>query len=415
MISPLIQPVSGPVRDALEAMAFSAVGGSCRILTAWLTPDGLSLANDLLQRNRVSLKEIVVGINRGGTSARDLRAARAVLAQSAGVLRYYLDGKLAGPIYHPKVWYMESAAYRGALVGSSNLTREGLLDNVEAGIILRDNGPRGRNEASDALDELKRQIEAVSSSGHSVIVDDDVISRLVAIGAIPEKTERHVRDDIDEGNSKVTTADAVLAVRLRARSVFRAATPLPSIANVSTSTTAVSSLVLAPVGATLRYVRYYGLSEANRVKKYHEQLRQFGQASAGTFEVNLTMTSRPEEDFWGYPDRFIMNQAGNAREWSPRVRLVTIRDRNVMVTTIPSARLWTRIRDERQSEVRFRFTNAAAVRDTFPTDIEELTLFVVDRVDDSNVDYEVRLVGRRDPSYAALRPADGGTYEYTAI
>ncbi len=69
--------------------------------------------------------------------------------------------------------------------------------------------------------------------------------------------------------------------------------------------------------------------------------------------------------------------------------------------------------DARESEVRFRFTNSAAVRDVFPRDIGERTLFVVDTADDGEADYEVRLIGLNNPGYGALRPLD--TYEYRII
>jgi hypothetical protein len=375
-----------------------------------MTPDGLSIANDLLQRNGVALTEIIVGINRRGTSARDLHVARAVLAQSNGALRYYIDGKLAGPIYHPKVWFMESSVFRGALVGSSNLTREALLNNVEAGVLLTDQGELGRNEASDALDDLNRQIALLSASRFSVDVDEAAIARLVEIGAIPESAERARRDDADDGAAETTSADDLLGVREpRFRSAFQPATPLPGVTTNGGQTAGVAVGVAAvPAGARLRYVRYYGFSEANRVRKYQNEL-----GAAGTFEVNLTMESRAEEQFWGYPDKFI--RTGTALQWSPRIRLITIRDGNPIVTLIPSGRLWSRLRDGRESEVRFRFTNTAAVRDAFPTDIEKLTLLVVDRVDDHEADFEVRLLGRRDPGYAALRPSGDGPYEYRIV
>ena len=96
------------------------------------------------------------------------------------------------------------------------------------------------------------------------------------------------------------------------------------------------------------------------------------------------MGSRAEEQFWGYPDKFM--RTGNALQWSPRVRLITIRNGDPIVTAIPSGRLWSRICDGRESEVRFRFTNTAAVRSAFPTDIDDLTVLVVDRVDDLEAD-----------------------------
>ena len=86
-----------------------------------------------------------------------------------------------------------------------------------------------------------------------------------------------------------------------------------------------------------------------------------------------------------------------------------------MVTIIPDARLWMRIRGGRETEFRFRFANTAAVRDTFPRDIEEHTILVVDQADDDEADFEIRLVGRQDPGYAGLHPTTDRNYEYRIV
>jgi HKD family nuclease len=414
VIRPVVQPVTGPIRDVLEQLAVGAGGGTCRIWTAWMTPDGISLANDLLVRNAVVLTEILVGINRSGTSARAMRTALDVLAQSGGVLRYYLDGKLAGPIYHPKVWFFESPTFRGALVGSPNLTREGLLNNVEAAVAFSDGGGYVRNEASDALDELKEQIEALTHGRYAVTIDDEVLARLVEIGAVPESTARQQRDDADDEGAPSTNADERLGVEEpRERSWFRAPTPLPGNpgARIRQPREARPARVAeADVGARLRYVRYFRRSEANRVRKY---FREGG--NAGTFESNFSMQTRAEEGFWGHPDRF--TPTGKAVEWvpPPRVRLITIRNGSPTVTLVANTRLWVRIRDGRQTERRFEFANTSAVRDAFPTDIAEDTVIVVDRAEDLEADFEVRLVRRGDPGYSDVRPAGGENAEYKIV
>lgn len=411
---PIIQPVAGDVRSAIEQLATATSGGTCRICSAWMTPDGLSLANDLLVRNDVNLKEILVGINRGGTSARALRVALAILAQTDGTLKYYLDGKLAGPIFHPKVWFMESASFRGAYVGSANLTREGLLNNVEAGIVLTDGGVSYRNEASSALDELERQLNVLSRGPYATVVSEASIARLVEIGAVPERSVDSRRDDADEGVEVTASADALLGVsNPRTRSAFRPVIVSPMIAVERRAPTRSGSrpvVVTVPIGASLRYVRFYGLSEANRVRKILD-----GIPASGTLESNISMENDDERRFWEFPERFAVNASGAAREWRPRVRLITTRDGRTLVTVIPDARLWTRIRDGQETEVRFRFVNAATVRGVFPTDVDERTLLAVDRSDDDEADYEVRLVSPNDPDYDGLRPTGGVPYEYRIV
>ncbi len=70
------------MRDALERLAAGAAGGNCSIVSAWATPDGLALGNDIFQRHNIGLERLIVGVNRGFTSARALRAGLAVAAQS---------------------------------------------------------------------------------------------------------------------------------------------------------------------------------------------------------------------------------------------------------------------------------------------------------------------------------------------
>jgi hypothetical protein len=405
----ILQPFSGTVRDSLEALAERAAGGVCRAVSAWATIDGIALLNDMLSRHQVGFSELIVGINRMGTSARALRAGVAATGQSGGLVRYYLDGPLNGLIFHAKMYFFESPSFRGALVGSPNLTREGFLNNVESGLILFDVPGEARTSESKALDEIRGFLDGLATSIYAVPVVDGVIERLVEIGAIPESTQSSQRDDADSGGRE--RPDEALNISPRARSVFRPITALPSFGSPSTTrpggvSTDVSLEV--PVGSSLRYVRFYGLSEANRVQKFFRN-----EVGTGTFEVNITMTTAAEKSFWQYPDRFVDNLDGSAREWRPRVRLITVRDGETNVTPIPSARLWTRIRDGRESEVRFRFASTGAVRSAFPKDIEELTVMVVDRVDDLDADFEVRLVGKADPGYSALRPV--GDYEYRVV
>ncbi|HEU4369277.1 MAG TPA: phospholipase D family protein [Methylomirabilota bacterium] len=44
---------------------------------------------------------------------------------------------IAGQVFHPKIYILESTDERIVYVGSSNLTRGGLLDNVEANVRMR--------------------------------------------------------------------------------------------------------------------------------------------------------------------------------------------------------------------------------------------------------------------------------------
>lgn len=402
-VLPVIQPGDATIRDVLEKYAEMTRGGVCRVCIAWMTVDGLALLNDLCARHDVRLTSIIVGINRQGTGARAMRVCLKILEQYDGTLHYYLDGNLSGPIFHPKIWLFQSATFRAAVVGSANLTREALLNNFEACIALSD-GPT-RNDASAALDELFESTESLLRSDYTNSVDASKIRWLLDIGAIPDVCDTAARDDADD----LLNNDVDRLIGLghpRMRQAFRPMTQLPDIEDATKPPRIVNDT--QPHGTRLRFVRYFGLSEANRVQKYFD----LG-VPAGTLELNISMGDATQERMWRYPDRFTYNQSSTAREWSPRVRLITRAGDAKISTVIPSARLWTRIRGGRQTEVRFRFANTRAVRDVFPRDIEELTLVVIDQVeDDSSVDYEVQLISRNDPAYKALAPTGDRNYEY---
>lgn len=133
---------------------------------------------DLL--NRGGAARIVVGSNSGITRKTDLERLLTTLEpgmpQSSLAVEYYDDA-----IFHPKVFVVESAGVVRAIVGSANLTANGSVLNIEAGIevVTDEPGP----PAEPPLDSILLSIEnRPAARPVTSLADLDALERLGIIG-----------------------------------------------------------------------------------------------------------------------------------------------------------------------------------------------------------------------------------------
>lgn len=91
----------------------------------------------LLQRG--GSVQALIGSNGGQTGRADLERLLHVLASGPGGTLYIEYAE--GGIFHPKVFAVESPTRAAAVIGSANLTANGSLVNVEAGVVLETDQP----------------------------------------------------------------------------------------------------------------------------------------------------------------------------------------------------------------------------------------------------------------------------------
>ncbi len=101
-------------------------------VVAWAKESGLSRIRTMLQafRARGGYARILLGIDEGGASIEGLRAAITDFNEAL-----VLHDRAAGT-FHPKLYMISGEESSVIVIGSSNLTRGGLVANYEAGVCL---------------------------------------------------------------------------------------------------------------------------------------------------------------------------------------------------------------------------------------------------------------------------------------
>lgn len=140
----------------------------------------------------------ITGRDTGVTSREALESLRS-LAPNSTVFTTTSD-----IIFHPKVYAFFDESSATLVVGSANVTRDGLYRNVEFGsVIYLDFSNDGDGEVwNEHRDFLKELLD--TSNPNVQPVDDDIISRLVDDGIIKSETEM-IETDTSGGSGGQTT------------------------------------------------------------------------------------------------------------------------------------------------------------------------------------------------------------------
>jgi HKD family nuclease len=371
-------------RAILAKWAAANPGATLSAISAWTSTSGLELLFDIAQTYNVRPFRLLVGINKGGTSAQALRAAMAVFAE----VKIYRDGPLNALIFHPKVYLARVGDEpRFALIGSPNLTRDGFLNNVEASIAIE--SVRG-DEYSATIADIESKFDELWNSRFATAVDFELIESLRLSGIIPEQISTPNPPETGDEPQPGTAVLAPLEGE-RQRSSFR---PTHRLRKSLSRTLLIDtqSKVTAPY-----FVRFFTKSEANRIPKILDGLVQ-----SGTFEFNIPLATA-DMNVWGPRDLFSPSPRSGNPEWFPSVNLFVPIPGAAYHEVNVEGRLFVRIRDGAETELRFRVCDVATVREYFPRDlIEADSLVSFRRVGISAFDVEIIL--RDDPRYAKLRP-----------
>lgn len=124
--------------------------------------------------------QALIGSNGGQTGRADLERLSEVLSRSPGGSLHVEYAE--GGIFHPKVFVVEGPTRSAAVVGSANLTANGSLVNVEAGVVLESDEPGPPAEAP--IDAVIASLDPDARPDAFCIASADDLDRLEKLGII---------------------------------------------------------------------------------------------------------------------------------------------------------------------------------------------------------------------------------------
>jgi HKD family nuclease len=167
--------VAAAVSESLRDPRFS----TARIAAAFAQESAVeAIRNDVAARTQPLAVEIVVGVDFGSTSQ---EALEALVASDIDAALFSADGLT----YHPKVYYFAGADIERAIVGSANLTEQGLNQNLEAAIVVE----ATREECASVFTDLVGFLNEIAT--HSSPLTGERVSALVADGIVGPQAETH--------------------------------------------------------------------------------------------------------------------------------------------------------------------------------------------------------------------------------
>jgi len=170
----LDDPEISSIGDAVEASLADSRFNRAVAAVAFATEKGVQHLKAMVQSGSVDDVEVYVGVDEKVTTKDALE----------GILESGLSGFIyhAGSTYHPKLFYFDGPERVRVLVGSGNLTQDGLYTNYEAAFLAE------VDKNADAVADLEQYLEQIERHGNTL--SDDLISDLVDDGKVNTEAEQ---------------------------------------------------------------------------------------------------------------------------------------------------------------------------------------------------------------------------------
>lgn len=245
-----------------------------RLATGYFEASVLDWLEDPLRAllARDGLVQALVGSNGGQTRRADLERLLSVTTHGRGGTLHVEYAE--GGIFHPKVFVVESVARVAALIGSANLTANGSLVNVEAGVVMETNRPGPPPESP--IDAVIASIAPASRPDAFSIAEAKDLDHLEKLGVIgraiktaPAKLTQAQADRQRERRRRagVRTRDGVTGVPPRtSRRAVSGRRTLPAVPSpgVATTTGGFYGLRFAPNDLKTTGTREFSVSKSMR-------------------------------------------------------------------------------------------------------------------------------------------------------
>lgn len=176
-----------PAGEALRAAIRHA--SDVRIAVAFVSKDGVSILLDALRRaaERGACLEFVVGLDGHATEPQAVSALWELAEDYETASLWGWDAIGARATFHPKLYIVRRGRQATCLIGSSNLTRGGLADNVEVNVLCR--GSDDDEMVSQAYQSYLR----IKRDGAARRLDAEVLSHYEELWHAAEQAQRHQR------------------------------------------------------------------------------------------------------------------------------------------------------------------------------------------------------------------------------
>lgn len=255
MISLISHPY-GPYRlgDFLIGNLCDAKWTDFRASVAFVKRSGTEYIQSELSNFALSKRVCMsVGIDHGGSSVEGLTHLLNAVAGRGGLWVY----KNSTHTFHPKVFLFKNKSEADLLVGSGNLTKGGLFENVEIGVRIKLD--LGKVDDAQFLAELEAILDRYSQAraGICLPLDSSLIDTLKAAGELP--TEQEAADAMKAAKKSLTSGGATkgpspfsseaVPKAPAAKTAATSPTPAPAAAPAGAAAAVPPVVVAPPAGA----------------------------------------------------------------------------------------------------------------------------------------------------------------------
>ena len=185
--------VNKPIGRYLIKNLTSGKFHSVTAISAFASSGGIKgLTNSVLSAKEQGAKiNIIVGVDQKGTSK---EALEALIDLKVNAFVFTQKEQI---IFHPKIYLFEGNERSILIIGSSNLTINGLWLNVESSLLIE---VENDSEDVSVIDDLKNYFEGLFNftDPNLFILDKDLIEKLVKLNKLPMESERRKTHEKDE-------------------------------------------------------------------------------------------------------------------------------------------------------------------------------------------------------------------------
>lgn len=265
------------------------------VMVAWAKMSGIRLLEpwlrDFASRGAV---EFVVGIDSGGATREALLALLGITDE------VFVAYDPTGGTYHPKAYRLAGDTAAHLVVGSSNLTRGGLLANYELSLAY-DYDPSDPSAAGRAFESYR---EAVKSDATTARLTVELVAQLVVAGIVPTEAEaRRARTYTDRARPILDHLPFAKSTRSRSRAI-----PVPRLPALSVPPPATA--------AGNHFVWFRSIAAPSNSGQPNPGSNTTGALRLVKAGANLDQTEWFREVLLGNLDWSVTNPSRPTREWA---------------------------------------------------------------------------------------------------
>lgn len=392
MVRLLLGPTD-PIIEEIRRAARKYPGGRTRIVVAWAKEEGAYWLLDALG-GLITNVQIIVGLNERATT---VEALLRLLPHVSSLTAFF---KHPRQTFHPKLYWFddgrEPSQITTLIVGSSNLTRGGLLTNFEASLVVEvERDPVTESERLLLSSVATAWTELANAPYAFRVTDVDVVRQLYEAGyLVVERTLRRRQRQTSRAEAPLRDLPTAPPPRTPAALPDRITIPFPlrpddAEEEAPPETRDPARMPPLPDRFFVRTLT------PNDVEKLHGR-------TPGTFEPDLGETARDQfSAFWGWPNRYRqVTRRLPRREWSTQARLISSL---TPVAGVPvDVTLWYRApRPGHPAEHRLRLGPIGRIRSVVPATFDTASLLVIERAPEGvGYQFVLRLITAADTGYS---------------